>query len=144
MAKALLSSEFLKFLLTGGVAAFVNLAARWLLNLMMSYEIAVVVAYLIGMITAYTFSKLFVFEASGRTVQDEFARFALVNLAALVQVWLVSVGLARLAFPALGFDWYAEDIAHLIGVAVPAVTSYFGHRHFSFSHKGDISDQEGR
>ena len=44
-------------------------------------------------------------------------------------------GLARLAFPAVGFDWLAEDIAHLIGVAIPAVTSYFGHRHFSFSSR---------
>ena len=64
---------------------------------------------------------------------SELFRFAIVNVFALAQVWLVSVGLARLAFPAIGFAWHAEDIAHLIGVAIPAVTSYFGHRHFSFA-----------
>jgi putative flippase GtrA len=54
---------------------------------------------------------------------------------ALVQVWVVSVGLARLVFPAVGFTWHADDIAHLIGVTIPAVTSYFGHRHFSFASR---------
>jgi putative flippase GtrA len=127
--------EFGRFLLTGGVAAGVNVVVRWLLSHAMVYEIAVVVAYLVGMTTAYLLSRAFVFARSGRTVVDEAVRFALVNVVALVQVWVVSVGLARLVFPAIGFAWHAEDIAHLIGVAIPAVTSYFGHRHFSFSKR---------
>ncbi|NQW12180.1 MAG: GtrA family protein [Alphaproteobacteria bacterium] len=125
--------EFGRFLVTGGVAAGVNVLSRWVLSHGMVYELAVVIAYLIGMTTAYVLARVFVFARSGRTMRDEAARFALVNVAALAQVWIVSVGLARLVFPWLGFGWHAEDIAHLIGVAVPAVTSYFGHRHFSFA-----------
>ena len=98
---------------------------------------SVVLAYLAGMATAYLLSRAFVFARSGRTVADEAVRFTLVNVVALVQVWIVSVGLARIVFPALEFTWHAEDIAHLIGVAIPAVTSYFGHRHFSFSRRGE-------
>ncbi|MEQ8816895.1 MAG: GtrA family protein [Thalassobaculum sp.] len=135
MAKAIVVGEFGRFLLTGGVAAGANVVSRWLLSHAMVYEIAVVLAYLVGMVTAYLLSRAFVFARSGRTVADEALRFALVNAVALVQVWAVSVGLARLVFPAVGFGWHAEDIAHLIGVAIPAVTSYFGHRHFSFSHR---------
>lgn len=125
--------EFGRFLVTGGIAAIVNIVSRWLLSQAIIYEIAVFVAYLIGMATAYCLMRIFVFARSGRTMQSEATRFALVNVAALVQVWVVSVGLARVVFPWAGFAWYAEDIAHLIGVAVPAVTSYFGHRHFSFA-----------
>ena len=135
MAKAIVVGEFGRFLMTGGVAAGANVVSRWLLSHAMVYEIAVVLAYLVGMVTAYLLSRAFVFARSGRTVADEALRFALVNAVALVQVWAVSVGLARLVFPAIGFGWHAEDIAHLIGVAIPAVTSYFGHRHFSFSHR---------
>lgn len=135
MVRAVVVGEFGRFLLTGGVAAGVNVASRWLLSHAMAYEVAVVVAYLVGMTTAYLLSRAFVFARSGRAVVDEAVRFALVNVFALVQVWIVSVGLARLVFPAIGFDWHGEDIAHLIGVAVPAVTSYFGHRHFSFSRR---------
>ena len=64
--------------------------------------------------------------------EGQLTRFALVNAIAFVQVWLVSVGLARLLFPAIGFTWQAEIVAHAIGVASPAVTSYFLHQHFSF------------
>ena len=135
VAGAFVVGEFGRFLLTGGVAAGVNVAARWGLSHAVVYEAAVALAYLAGMTTAYLLSRAFVFARSGRSVTDEAVRFALVNVLALAQVWLVSVGLARLAFPAVGFDWHAEDIAHLIGVAIPAVTSYFGHRHFSFSSR---------
>lgn len=135
MARAILAGEFGRFLLTGGVAAGVNVVSRWLLSHVMAYEAAVVAAYLAGMATAYLLTRTFVFARSGRTVADEALRFALVNLVALAQVWVVSVGLARLVFPATGLVWHAEDIAHLIGVAIPAVTSYFGHRHFSFSRR---------
>ena len=135
MAGAFIAGEFGRFLLTGGLAAGVNVVARWGLSHALAYEAAVVLAYLVGMATAYLLSRAFVFARSGRTVTDEAVRFALVNVVALVQVWIVSVGLARLVFPAVGFDWHAEDFAHLIGVAIPAVTSYFGHRHFSFSSR---------
>ncbi len=135
MAKTVAIGEFGRFLLTGGVAAGVNVASRWVLSHALAYEVAVVIAYLAGMATAYLLSRAFVFARSGRSVADEATRFALVNVVALLQVWVVSVGLARLVFPAVGFGWHAEDIAHLIGVAIPAVTSYFGHRHFSFSRR---------
>lgn len=127
-----MTGEFLKFLATGGVAALVNLASRYGLNRMMSFEAAVVIAYLIGMTTAYILARLFVFQASGRSVASEFRRFTLVNVVALAMVWLISVGLARLLFPAVGFTWHADDIAHLVGVLAPAITSYFGHRLYTF------------
>jgi putative flippase GtrA len=125
-------SEFLKFLVTGGLAAVVNLASRYGLNYFMPFEVAVLAAYLIGMTTAYVLARLFVFQTSGRSVASEFRRFALVNVVALAMVWLISVGLARLLFPAVGFTWHADDIAHLVGVLAPAVTSYFGHRLYTF------------
>lgn len=133
MARTIVLGEFGRFLVTGGVAAGVNVASRWLFDFVMPFEAAVVVAYLAGMVTAYTLSKLFVFSRSGRSVSDEFLRFAIVNVVALAQVWVVSVGLARYGFPAIGFTWHADDVAHVIGVIVPAVTSYLGHRHFSFA-----------
>jgi hypothetical protein len=59
-------------------------------------------------------------------------RFAFVNIVALLQVWLISVGLARLFFPWIGFVFHAELVAHTIGVASPAITSFLAHEHFSF------------
>ena len=128
--------RFVLFVAAGGTAAVVNILSRIALNWVMSYEAAIVAAYLCGMTTAYLLNKHFVFAASGRAVATEYMRFALVNLAALVQVWIVSVGLARFVFPAVGFTWHAETVAHVIGVVVPVFTSYLGHKHFSFAAKG--------
>jgi putative flippase GtrA len=98
----------------------------------MPFEAAVVVAYLVGMITAFSLARKYVFERSERHVRSEAARFVLVNLAALLQVWIVSVGLADWVFPKIALVWQAELIAHIIGVLSPVVGSYFGHKYFTF------------
>ena len=125
--------RFLLFALVGGVAALVNILTRIAFNLAMPFEAAIIIAYLCGMTTAYVLNKLFVFTPSGRTVRDEYMRFTLVNLVAVVQVWIVSVALADLIFPMIGLSWHAETIAHIIGVIAPIFTSYLGHKNFSFS-----------
>jgi putative flippase GtrA len=130
---ALRTSAFLRFLLAGGLAAGVNIASRYVFNTVMPFEIAVVVAYLCGMTTAYVLSRAFVFEASGRSRWEEFGRFGLVNLLAAAQVWLVSVGLARYGLPAVNWTFHPHEIAHVIGVLFPVVSSYLAHKHFSFA-----------
>ncbi|QDM17985.1 GtrA family protein [Tardiphaga sp. vice278] len=131
-----LRREFVVFLLVGGFAAGVNVLSRIIFNLSFSYDVSVVLAYPVGMTVAYVLNRIYVFETSGRGVAGEYVRFGLVNVVALIQVWLVSVGLAHHLFPAIGFTWFADTIAHGIGVAVPIFTSYFGHKHFSFARRG--------
>lgn len=126
------AARFVRFLLTSGAAAGVNVVARYLLEFAMSYPWAVAAAYLLGMATAFVLARRFVFAAGAGPVRGQLLRFTLVNAIGFAQVWLVSVGLARWLFPAIGFEWQAETVAHVIGVASPAVTSYFLHQHFSF------------
>ena len=129
----LLNRPFIRFALSGGLAAAANILSRMALSQITNYSAAIVIAYLIGMTTAYALMKLFVFEKSGRSVQTEYLRFGLVNLVALVQVWAVSLGLARLVFPWIDFSFHAETVAHVIGVLSPIATSYFMHKYFTFS-----------
>jgi putative flippase GtrA len=121
------------FVIAGGIAAGVNVISRIALGFITTYELSIVLAYLCGMTTAYTLNKAFVFEPSGRPVREEYFRFAIVNLIAVIQVWIISVGLARFLFPELGFQWHGETVAHIIGVIVPTVSSYIGHQYFSFA-----------
>jgi putative flippase GtrA len=44
----------------------------------------------------------------------------------------VSLLLARWLLPAAGVEQHVEAIAHAFGVAVPVITSYFGHRLATF------------
>lgn len=121
-----------RFLALGGLAAGVNLVARWALQPLIGFEQAVAVAYVCGMVVAYNLFRVLVFGASGRSVTSEAWRFTVVNLVSMVLVWVISVGLARHAFPALAFTWHADDIAHFIGVLSPALTSWIGHKRYTF------------
>lgn len=135
--RKLAASEFVRFIFTGGIAAAVNIGARLALSNVMGYQASILVAYLIGMTTAFVLAKSLVFQASQRSTSGEYLRFSLVNLVALGQVWLVSVGLDSLVFPYLGMSWHPETVAHIIGVVSPVVTSYYGHKFFSFRRGGN-------
>ena len=103
MLKINLNSEFSRFILTGGFAAGVNFFSRIALSQFMTYRFAVFFAYLIGMVTAFILSKVFVFQKSGQSATNEFIKFTIVNVVAVIQVWLISVGLAEYGFPSINF-----------------------------------------
>jgi putative flippase GtrA len=125
--------EFLSFVAIGGFAAGVNFVSRFPIDYFTSFEVAVVLAYGIAMTTAFLLNRAFVFKAADGPWLRQYWRFFLVNLLALAQVFVVSVGLARFLFPAIGFDWHTEAVAHAIGLASPIVTSYWGHKRYSFA-----------
>ena len=127
--------EFLLFLITGGVAALLNVLSRLVFSQLFSFELAVLLAYGMGMLTAYVLARKFVFLQSRTSVRRSFAAFALVNLFALMQTWLVSVILRTWLLPLLGIVVLRDLIAHGIGVAVPVLSSYFGHKYISFRER---------
>lgn len=126
------SRQFLLFLAAGGLAAGVNFGSRILMGQWLSYIPSIVIAYVLGMITAFTLNKLFVFNKASNQLHHQVMWFVAINVAAVLQTLLISLLLARWLLPVLGIDFHNETIAHGIGVAVPVVTSYIGHKHFSF------------
>ena len=94
--------------------------------------VVVVQEDLVGMAVAFILNKYIVFNVNG-AAQAQVIRFALVNLCSLSAVWVTSVFLAEILFPYLSFNWHAEDLAHIIGVMIPAVLSYLGHKYYTFS-----------
>jgi len=128
--------QFLLFVLTGGVAALVNVLSRIGFSLVLRFELAVLAAYAIGMVTAYILARRYVFTDSGQSVKRSFAAFALVNLVAVLQTWLVSIGLRHLLLPIIGAVALVDLVAHSFGVIVPVSTSYLGHKHVSFRASG--------
>lgn len=137
-----MTRQFLSFVLAGGIAAGVNWGSNLGLNLLMPLEVSVVVAYGLGMTTAFILTRFFVFEPSGRSPAEEYTRFAIVNAVALVQVWIVTITLARFVLPWIGWTFMPEATSHFIGVASPIVTSYFGHRYFTFARARGAADDQ--
>jgi putative flippase GtrA len=58
--------------------------------------------------------------------------FSLVNIVAVAQTWLISMGLAYYLLPGFGLEEYVLEISHAIGISIPVFTSYLGHKYFSF------------
>lgn len=126
--------QFVIFCACGGVAALANLGTRWGLSHSISFSWAIVLAYFVGMATGYLLFKIFVFGSahSGHSL-TEMVRYAAVNLIALVLVYVFSM-LFRWIFLKIGpLAHHAEDYAHFIGVMVPAISSYFLHKYWTFS-----------
>ena len=132
MIAAFRSRQFLTFLVTGGIAALVNFGSRILFNEWMPFWLAVVVAYLVGMLTAFVLARMFVFAGSTQSMRQSLLRFALVNVVAIAQTWIISMVLAYWVLPAMGLRHWVPEIAHAIGIMVPVFTSYLGHKHWSF------------
>lgn len=124
--------EFARFLVAGGLAALANALSRMAFSLALPLEAAVVLAYLVGMATAFLLMRSRVFPPGEGSVRRQAGRFAAVNALALLQTFVVTLLLARWLLPGMGLGSHVEDIAHVIGVAVPIVTSYLGHKHYSF------------
>lgn len=120
-------------MLVGGFAALLNWSIRFPIERAIGFEPAIVVSYLVAMTGAFLLNRTYVFPATARDWREQYARFGLVNLAGLAQVFVVTVALARGLFPALGFAWHAEAVAHAVGLASPVMTSYWGYKRFSFA-----------
>ncbi len=132
MLQAFRSKQFLAFLLTGGCAALLNFGLRIVLSHWFNFALAVLLAYLGGMLCAFVLAKLWVFAPSQHSLRRSALLFALVNLAAIAQTWVISMLLAFWLLPALGVQHYAAEIAHAVGIAVPVFSSYLGHKRWSF------------
>lgn len=130
--KGLLSREFLVFLITGGIAAAVNFGSRVLIDRWVDFSTAIVLAYLCGMLTAFVLFRMFVFKTSGRPLHQSAVWFILVNGVAILQTWVVSMGMYHYVLPVLNIDVLQREIAHATGIVVPVFTSYLGHRRLTF------------
>lgn len=94
--------------------------------------VAVVLAYLVGMAVAFTLMRRYVFPPGASGLHRQVVVFALVNLAAVGQTLLVTLVLAEYFLPWAGVRNQVELIAHVAGVCVPIVTSFIGHKRWSF------------
>ena len=124
--------EFARFLGIGGIAALANLCSRYLFNYVMPFEVAVVLAYMVGMLIGYVLFQRMLF-GGGDIEARRVMRFIWVNMFGATLAWAGSSIMARQILPALGLTWHPYELAHLCGVAAPAITSFFLHKYYTFA-----------
>lgn len=133
--------RILKFLALGGCAAAVNWLSRPVYDQVLPFLPAVVCAYVTGMVVAFILFRLFVFPGAGTPIQVQINRFVLVNLVGITLTFFLSWLIVEKIIPYLGVEFRVglgplqmDQImfGHGLAIAAPTVTSWFGHRYFTF------------
>ena len=130
----MIALEFPRFLIAGGIAAAANFGSRFVFSIFFPYAFAVFLAYLVGMVIAFLLMRGHVFNPSNGSLVPQVAKFFVVNVFAVLQTLVISLLMANWLLPEVGLSTQskAEALAHLVGVLVPVVTSYFGHKFLTF------------
>jgi putative flippase GtrA len=126
------SKEFVRFLFAGGLAALVNFLSRIIFNLWFDFSVSVYLAYITGMVTAFFLKKQFVFAKGRQPLSHSIGFFILVNLVAFLQTLAVTMAFFHYVLPYFGIVKMTHEISHAGGILAPVITSYIGHKRWSF------------
>ncbi|MCB1616915.1 MAG: GtrA family protein [Pseudomonadales bacterium] len=135
LIKEFLSAQFLRFLVSGTIAAIFNFGTRYFLQPYIGYTLAIVIGYLVGMVVAFILYEHEVFGEGSRSRLMEVALFVAVTALAIVQTVIVSLVFAEYVLPAMGVTEHVDDIAHFFGIGAPVFTSFIGHKYLTFSRE---------
>ncbi len=128
----MITPQFLRFLVAGGIAAGANFGSRFVFSIFFSYGVAIFLAYLVGMLTAFLLMRRHVFNARQGSLAPQVTKFIGVNVLAVLQTLVISLVMALWVLPSVGILDHAEALGHLAGVLVPVITSYLGHKFLTF------------
>lgn len=132
IGQALLSKQFVLFLVAGGIAAAVNFSVGLSLSGLLPLYGDIVLGYLAGMLTAFFLFEKSVFGEHVESRSKSVRIFILVNILGLLQTWIVFVLLKDCFFPWADYHLYPAEVARAIAIIVPTLTSFLGHKFFTF------------
>ena len=126
--------EFSRFILTGMTATVGNMATVYASGFLIEYRLALIAGLIVGFLISFVMGKLFAFKSpSTSATRHELGRFILVYAFGATLYWFVAsfVGLhvaSRFLPPRL-----AQLVGVFAGASLMVITSYFGHRLFTFA-----------
>lgn len=127
--------EFARFFLTGVTATVGNMLMVSLAVHVMAYRFALIAGLATGFVISFVMGKLFAFRSrSAQHSGGELKRFLIVYAVGAALLWgvgmVVGLHLAPLILP----QRLAELCGVLAGASIMVVTSYFGHRFYTYAH----------
>jgi len=124
--------QFLYFLISGGFAATLNILSRIIFSNFVCYEVAIILAYIVGITSAFLIMRNFVFDGERDDVRGQAIRFIFVNILAIIQTLIASIYMNNFIIQSYPLFNHAALVAHIIGVLVPVITSFFAHKWYTF------------
>jgi putative flippase GtrA len=124
-----------RFLVAGSLAAMINWIARFPLERVMPYPVAVLGALVVGMTCGFVLYDRWAFPGSNRPLDKKIRDFVGVNFMAQMVMFGTSVSMREVALLAGVPVGTAGAGAHLIGIGGGALISFLGHRNVTFSKR---------
>jgi putative flippase GtrA len=133
--------EFLRFLVSGGIAALVNFLSAWcyrrlLKGTLLYFEISVALGYSVGTVISFVLNKFLTFRATTGRTWAQFLRFLLVAAASIG----ITMVVARLVLwgillfqDGMADRQLVESIAHVVTIGVMTVFNYFVIKYVAFA-----------
>lgn len=84
------------------------------------------------MLSAFVLFKLLVFKAAQQSMSKQLFYFVIVNCVAICIVLTLSIALYNISAAWIADDFLRSECAHVSGLAVSTLSSYFGHKMFTF------------
>jgi putative flippase GtrA len=137
--------EFARFVLSGVAATIGNIVAVWLTRPFLSFEIALLAGIATAVAISFALSKFFAFRSrSWNRAVGETARFLIVYATGCAVYWMTAVSI-RMFLLAHGVAVEAaEPGGILVGAGTMMLTSYSGHRFFTFRTHQRAKHLEGK
>jgi putative flippase GtrA len=125
--------EFTRFVLSGLAATTGNILTVWLTRRFLSFEIALLAGIATAIAMSFALSKFFAFRSrSWNRAVGEAARFLIVYATGCAVYWMVAVFI-RMFLLAHGMAVEAAEAGGiLVGAGTMMLTSYCGHRFFTY------------
>jgi putative flippase GtrA len=125
--------EFSRFILCGVIATLGNIVTVWLARSVVDFEIALLPGIVAGLTISFTLSKLFAFNSrSWGRAGGEAARFTIVYGVSCTLYWAIAVISGRFGLAHGVAPRTADAGGILMGAVMMLLTSYFGHRFFTY------------
>jgi putative flippase GtrA/SAM-dependent methyltransferase len=125
--------EFARFVLSGLTATIGNVTAVWLTRRFLSFEIALLAGIATATIISFSLSKLFAFRSrSWNHAVGEAARFLTVYTTGSAIYWMIAVFIRTFLLARGVAIEVAEPGSILVGAGTMMLTSYCGHRFFTY------------
>ncbi len=123
--------EMVRFIATGVTATIGNMTAVWVALQFVPFKIALLAGIGTGFTISFTLSKFFAFRRKMWS-KAEVARFIMVYATGSLSYWVVAVIVRWIAMGYIAELKMVEMGSAFIGAGTMFLTSYFGHRFFTY------------
>jgi len=134
--------EFARFFVSGVSATVANMLTVWFVRRFVPFQTALVGGIAAAILISFILSKIFAFRSFKWTrARGEAARFLVVYASGCAMYWTVAVCVRKLLLARGVAIGLAELGGILVGAGMMMLTSYCGHRYFTYQTYQQASDR---